>query len=829
MTLEDIHHVWGEHVKVEQQQQQQGDGVVVLKYRKDRHPCKGWAPPRPRAGTLVLPSFLRAFTDLARAKYCRQEDDHNNENRAVTRLLLRDVFDNIATRSALRSEKTRYGVCAHLVHEDVCAFLLSQRSFTTALFATYAYGEEREKQARRDCRGVDKNQSCVQPPPSSYGEGRESVDSKWKLVVWRNSRMCWTDYLAVASDLQLIPRLMGIDALKVAMEQVSSAPHRMQARDGLGDLSGKHSSSLNGEAQQPKMGMLYPQFVESLSLLAAFSAERLRLFYPDIAGTNPCNTTPGAPKAADDESRSRARASARRNGRSAVDKYSQRALPGVGSGGKEERGRPRDFASNKTAVVRAVSAVQLVPGTSVEKNKAPVSSAATRQARQAERRLPYDLGALKALFHHARISYKENRSSVRIRARTDRPRPAGASSRHKAQATASEPRGCSASEQVVRAEICEVVVGGGLKGGARGAVAARSLLIGGGHENEIVSEPTDRLKTKVYAPADSAEEVVDVIAGRVSKIERENNFPSGFNDSLEGRGVNRQASVKVKLKLPYVGQARVDDHAAKQPLPPPPPPPPAVGAGGAFARLVVIKELQLVPEHAPADVRCLLELTLDHHQAGRYDLALKILDKARNTWRTLQGGGRSLPPATTHGGNKGALLRLMEGSICQSAGRDDDAFSALLRADEAVSTIHHQGDFFLRKAVTASLLGEMGVALYYCRRTALSLRCSRLALFLRQKLPQQQQCTSKEQDSPEVETVAATSDGGGGGGGGVAGGGMNLVPTRGSTTLPAGEAERGGRVAAAATLNNIGVCLAVRGGDASLARKVLGVSSDATT
>lgn len=37
-------------------------------------------------------------------------------------------------------------------------------------------------------------------------------------------------------------------------------------------------------------------------------------------------------------------------------------------------------------------------------------------------------------------------------------------------------------------------------------------------------------------------------------------------------------------------------------------------AGGAFARLVVVKELQPVPEHAPDDARHLLELTLDHHQ-----------------------------------------------------------------------------------------------------------------------------------------------------------------------------------------------------------------------
>lgn len=40
----------------------------------------------------------------------------------------------------------------------------------------------------------------------------------------------------------------------------------------------------------------------------------------------------------------------------------------------------------------------------------------------------------------------------------------------------------------------------------------------------------------------------------------------------------------------------------------------APGDGGAFARLVVIKELQPVPDHAPEDARHLLELTLDHQQ-----------------------------------------------------------------------------------------------------------------------------------------------------------------------------------------------------------------------
>lgn len=37
-------------------------------------------------------------------------------------------------------------------------------------------------------------------------------------------------------------------------------------------------------------------------------------------------------------------------------------------------------------------------------------------------------------------------------------------------------------------------------------------------------------------------------------------------------------------------------------------------------------------------------------QAGRYDLALKVIDKTGNTWRALQGEGRSLPVATDRDG-----------------------------------------------------------------------------------------------------------------------------------------------------------------------------------
>lgn len=35
-------------------------------------------------------------------------------------------------------------------------------------------------------------------------------------------------------------------------------------------------------------------------------------------------------------------------------------------------------------------------------------------------------------------------------------------------------------------------------------------------------------------------------------------------------------------------------------------------------------------------------------QAGRYDLALEIIDKAGNTWKTLQAGERSSPFAVEH-------------------------------------------------------------------------------------------------------------------------------------------------------------------------------------
>ena len=43
-----------------------------------------------------------------------------------------------------------------------------------------------------------------------------------------NGRLIWAGFLAIASDLQLIPRLTGIEALQAAVEQVSVTPHRAE-------------------------------------------------------------------------------------------------------------------------------------------------------------------------------------------------------------------------------------------------------------------------------------------------------------------------------------------------------------------------------------------------------------------------------------------------------------------------------------------------------------------------------------------------------------------------------------------------------------------------
>lgn len=54
-----------------------------------------------------------------------------------------------------------------------------------------------------------------------------------------------------------------------------------------------------------------------------------------------------------------------------------------------------------------------------------------------------------------------------------------------------------------------------------------------------------------------------------------------------------------------------------------------------------------------------------------------------------------------------ALVFVLESSVYQCMGQDDDALSTLLRADGAVTSIH-QDDYFLREALRATVLSEMG-------------------------------------------------------------------------------------------------------------------------
>lgn len=59
--------------------------------------------------------------------------------------------------------------------------------------------------------------------------------------------MNWAGFLAISSDLQLIPRLMGLDVLQAAVEQVSVAPHRVE-RDI--ELVSWHSGGFVGQSNR---------------------------------------------------------------------------------------------------------------------------------------------------------------------------------------------------------------------------------------------------------------------------------------------------------------------------------------------------------------------------------------------------------------------------------------------------------------------------------------------------------------------------------------------------------------------------------------------------
>lgn len=74
MHLEDIQEAWVRHTDGNKEFLRDNDGANIGTTNR-----------------MLLPSFLQAFTVLARTKYCNL-----HEGRGADHLLLRDVFDNIA-------------------------------------------------------------------------------------------------------------------------------------------------------------------------------------------------------------------------------------------------------------------------------------------------------------------------------------------------------------------------------------------------------------------------------------------------------------------------------------------------------------------------------------------------------------------------------------------------------------------------------------------------------------------------------------------------------------------------------------------------------------
>lgn len=142
--------------------------------------------------------------------------------------------------------------------------------------------------------------------------------------------------------------------------------------------------------------------------------------------------------------------------------------------------------------------------------------------------------------------------------------------------------------------------GGGSHDGGKGEGRVISAVDCEGTATEVPD--SNMLPQKVFSPQESAR-VLEEIRDRVSDLEAEvlQRETSEVETGEDGRGS--------ETVLPRRDDARavaVEEKPGPEPLAP--------GAGGGFARLVVIKELQPVPEHAPEDASHLLDLTLDHHQ-----------------------------------------------------------------------------------------------------------------------------------------------------------------------------------------------------------------------
>lgn len=209
----------------------------------------------------------------------------------------------------------------------------------------------------------------------------------------------------------------------------------------------------------------------------------------------------------------------------------------------------------------------------------------------------YDLGALEALFHHAHAARKKKGTAGRSRLEFLPPTLSSD------DGTEKEPD-CTWGEGALgpNLRVNDDETGGSKKENRHPVGRKRSTLckvssLAGGCERESFSDSKAPSQSKLV-PLKSVR-IFAEIKRRVVNLETE--MPKrGSNEitSEENGGGPSRSHL-----LPRRGLQEKATSLS-----------PAVGIGGAFARLVVIKELQPVPEHAPDDACRLLELTLDQHQ-----------------------------------------------------------------------------------------------------------------------------------------------------------------------------------------------------------------------
>lgn len=217
----------------------------------------------------------------------------------------------------------------------------------------------------------------------------------------------------------------------------------------------------------------------------------------------------------------------------------------------------------------------------------------------------YDVGVLKAFFHHARVAFQESRPGTgrdRSRSRASVSRTAGGPLGGDEKAEGAHPLMAlrdHSTERMSRSSS-SATMDDDATSRYEGEEDKRSDPICPGTAAELVACSETGLHG--LSPRLESASILEKVSRRLSDLEIEI-LPceSDECETLMAADVRGSGTSLYRGKRAGVGRKPVPEWVAP-------------GAGGAFARLVVIKELQPVPEHLPDDARHLFELTLDHHQ-----------------------------------------------------------------------------------------------------------------------------------------------------------------------------------------------------------------------